>query len=110
MNKLFLAQVMFLVSTATAVAADKVELIKGEFRDGYQHLAVKNNTTSTIGSVSVDCGFFRDKLLVDTGGDSFFDLLPGQTGYGSVVTNAKGVTNVDCRISTVDRTPFRPDR
>jgi hypothetical protein len=102
MNKFFVSIAIFVISAATARAATNVELIKGEFRDGKQMLTVKNNTTSTIRRVHVSCGFFRDNVLVDTHGTTFQNLLPGQMGYNYTVTDAAGVTNVDCRVDDVD--------
>jgi hypothetical protein len=43
------ALAILMVSKVMAVATEKVELIMGEFRDGKQMLAVKNNTASTMG-------------------------------------------------------------
>ena len=102
MNKLFATLAILVVSTAMALATDKVELIKGEFRDGEQMVAVKNNTTSMMKRVRVECGFFRDNMLVGAHGTSITNLLPGQTGYSYTVTGARGVTSVDCRIDSVD--------
>ena len=81
-------------------ATANVQLIKGEFRDGKQMLTVKN-TGPAIKRVHVNCGFFRDNVLVDTHGATFENLLPNQAGYNYTVTDATGVTSVDCRIDDV---------
>jgi len=40
-------------------------------------------------------------VLVDTYGATFENLLPNQAGYNYTVTDATGVTSVDCRIDDV---------
>jgi hypothetical protein len=95
------ALAFLMVSTVMAAATEKVELIKGEFRGGKQMLAVKNNTTSTIKSVSVECGFFRENVLVDSAHALIHNVLPGQLGYDFAFSDASGVTSVDCRIDNV---------
>jgi hypothetical protein len=97
----FAALAILMVSAVMAVATEDVELIKGEFRDGKQHLAVKNNTASTIGLVFANCGFFRHKVLVDTATGMFQNVLPGQMAYDSAFSDASGVTSVDCRIDHI---------
>jgi hypothetical protein len=95
------ALAILMVSTVMAGATEKVELIKGEFRDGKQMLAVRNNTSSTIGTVAVNCGFFRETVLVDSAHALIHNVLPGQMGYDFAYSDARGVTSVDCRIQTV---------
>jgi hypothetical protein len=90
-----LVPLIFIAATAN------VQLIKGEFRDGKQMLTVKNTGPATIKRVHVNCGFFRDNVLVDTHGATFENLLPNQAGYNYTVTDATGVTSVDCRIDDV---------
>jgi hypothetical protein len=90
-----LVPLIFIAATAN------VQLIKGEFRDGKQMLTVKNTGPATIKRVHVNCGFFRDNVLVDTQGATFENLLPNQAGYNYTVTDATGVTSVDCRIDDV---------
>jgi len=65
-----LVPLIFIAATAN------VQLIKGEFRDGKQMLTVKNTGPATIKRVHVNCGFFRDNVLVDTHGATFENLLP----------------------------------
>jgi hypothetical protein len=90
-----LVPLIFIAATAN------VQLIKGELRDGKQMLTVKNTGPATIKRVHVNCGFFRDNVLVDTHGATFENLLPNQAGYNYTVTDATGVTSVDCRIDDV---------
>jgi|HubBroStandDraft_3_1064219.scaffolds.fasta_scaffold880346_2 hypothetical protein len=90
-----LVPLIFIAATAN------VQLIKGEFRDGKQMLTVKNTGPATIKRVHVNCGFFRDNVLVDTHGATFENLLPNQAGNNYTVTDATGVTSVDCRIDDV---------
>jgi hypothetical protein len=107
MKKLRMLTVLTLPALASpTLAADKVELIKGLLkRDSAsttQMLSVKNNTASTIRHVHVNCGFFHDDLLVGTHGASFENIPPGLMAYDYTVTDATNVTNVDCRIVSVD--------
>jgi hypothetical protein len=108
MEKLIIMMIVAILPalTALAVAADKVELIKGLLKRDYagttQMLSVKNNTASTIRHVHVNCGFFHDDLLVGTHGASFDNIPPGLMAYDYTVTDATNVTNVDCRIDSVD--------
>jgi hypothetical protein len=97
---------IFVVGSATAMAATaNVELTKGFF-DGRQMLTVKNNSTSPIRRVHVICGFFRNSLLVWTHGTSLLNLLPGQSGSSHTNTAEKAITNVECRIDDIDVDDF----
>jgi hypothetical protein len=97
------ALAILMVSTMMALAEEEVELIQGEFRDGRQHLAVRNNTTLTIEAVAVNCGFFRDNVLVEASTTMIHNVLPGQMGYNYTSSDAGDVTSVDCRIEEVYR-------
>jgi hypothetical protein len=54
-----------------------------------------------MGAVYVNCGFFRDSVLVEASEAAIHNVLPGQMGYSSTFSDARGVTSVDCRIQDV---------
>jgi hypothetical protein len=49
----------------------------------------------------VNCGYFRDNVLVEASEAAIHYVLPGQMGYSSTFSDARGVTSVDCRIEDV---------
>jgi hypothetical protein len=105
-KKHLIAAAIVTALASSTLAADKVEFVKGLLKrnsaNTTQMLSVKNNTTSTIRHVHVNCGFFHDDLLVGTHGASFDNIPPGLMAYDYTVTDATNVTNVDCRIDSVD--------
>jgi hypothetical protein len=46
-------------------------------------------------------GFFRDNVLVEASEAAICNVLPGQMGYSSTLSDRKDVTRVDCRIEDV---------
>ena len=46
-------------------------------------------------------GFFRDNVLVEASEAPICNVLPGQMGYGSTLSDRRDVTRVDCRVEDV---------
>jgi hypothetical protein len=46
-------------------------------------------------------GFFRDNVLVEASEAAIYNVLPGQMGYSSTLSDRRDVTRVDCRIEDV---------
>jgi hypothetical protein len=46
-------------------------------------------------------GFFRDNVLVEASKAAIYNVLPGQMGYSSILSDRRDVTRVDCRVEDV---------
>ena len=67
-----------------------------------QNITITNNTTDTIQSVSINCGFFRAGQLVDTGTGLVTNVQPKTEAYTDASVSSKTQPdNVKCRIENI---------
>ena len=65
-----------------------------------QPLSVVNLGSRTYGSVKVECGFFRDEILLAADSVWVDNVGPRQTAHKEVLVNgARGATRAECRVA-----------
>jgi hypothetical protein len=88
-----------LVAITSPAWARDVDLIKGELKreDGYtaQAFAVKNNTSTTLRTVFVECGFWDGAKATGAGAATLANIHPGQTVADQVVGDGD---RAECRL------------
>jgi hypothetical protein len=105
MTRLF---ALALFALATPALAAEVDLIKGRLsatsQMASQVITVRNNTSATISSAKIECGFYTGEVLSGSGFGYVHDIEPGQTAQGEVVVlfaHEVDPRRTDCRISNI---------
>jgi hypothetical protein len=87
--------------------AAEVDITYGQLRTeqsySTQVIAVKNNSTSLIKRLIVECGFFKNGQLM-AAHDNFTDnAAVGQTAYLEIFVMVSPIDSTNCRVSRIER-------
>jgi hypothetical protein len=97
--------IISLFGVASLLAAD-VEVTKGRLFEHSpvttQVISATNNTKSMIDTIWIECGFFRNGVLLAAEKQYAENVQPGQTIYIEITSlHAQGADQTDCRVSKI---------
>ena len=110
MTKLFATAALALAIATPALAGDDVTLTMGRFGPSSanvyteQTITITNNTDQKMHYVEVECGFFSQGTLMDTGTALGQNIPAGGQAYVTVNASSKfHADSVKCRVKEIDR-------
>lgn len=103
-RKTLLAAATLLATVGPALADEDIVITKGKLYQkipdllAVQLLSVKNNRTTTIGYLGIECAFFHGDELLGTGGERKDNVKAGETVYSEIGSEVSGADRTECRI------------
>jgi hypothetical protein len=87
--------------------AAEVDITYGQLRIDALHstqvIAAKNNSTSLIKRLKIECGFFKSGQLMAAHDNCTDNVAVGQTAYLEIFVMVSPIDSTNCRVSRIER-------